>query len=167
MIVLLGILASFALPRFINITKEAHNANVSGTAGAIATAVSISHAKWMASGQPITIPPIAGIDFTNSGHADVGFNQQGWPNAATNGTADIIASDVLGGGGNNNAICAQIMKNLLATSSVSFGMGENCSQQYCAVYKAPDCIYTYQQSKDISRKIVYSTLTGSVNKISP
>lgn len=163
-IVLLGILASVALPRFLDITKDAHNASVSGTYGAIIASVNIAHAKWLASGQPTSTPPIAGIDLTNSDHADVGFNVDGWPNAATNGSSDITAKDVLGGGGNDNSICAQVMKNLLSSSSVTFGSGENCGQNYCATYKAPECIYTYQQNKNVYRAIIYSTKNGAVKK---
>lgn len=165
-IVLLGILASVALPRFLNITNDAHNASVSGTAGAIASAVNIAHAKWLASGQPVSVPPIAGIDFTNSGHADLGFNVQGWPDAA-NEKDDITAENVLGNGGNDNATCALIMKNLLSSSSVTFGSGDTCNEQYCATYKSPECVYTYQQNKEASRTIIYSTASGLVVKKLP
>ncbi|MGE3318366.1 MAG: Tfp pilus assembly protein FimT/FimU [Candidatus Berkiella sp.] len=165
-IVLLGILASVALPRFLNITKDAHNASVSGTAGAIASAVNIAHAKWLASGQPVSVPPIAGIDFTNSGHSDVGFNVQGWPDAASD-KEDITAENVLGNGGNDNTTCALIMKNLLSSSSVTFGSGEGCSEQFCSVYRAPECIYTYQQNKEAPRIIIYSTASGLVTKKLP
>jgi prepilin-type N-terminal cleavage/methylation domain-containing protein len=166
-IVLLGILASVALPRFLDITGDAHNASVSGTSGAIASAVNIAHAKWLASGQPISSPPIAGIDFLNSGHANVGFNSEGWPDAANEGKIDIVGTDVLGGGGNDNLICAQIMKNLLSSSSVTFGAGEACTENYCAVYKDPDCHYTYEKNKDVPRIIIYSTNNGAVSKKIP
>ncbi|MCS5712668.1 prepilin-type N-terminal cleavage/methylation domain-containing protein [Candidatus Berkiella aquae] len=165
-IVLLGILASVALPRFLNITKDAHNASVSGTAGAIASAINIAHAKWLASGQPVSVPPIAGIDFTNSGHADVGFNVEGWPDAASDKT-DISAENVLGNGGKDNETCALLMKNLLSSSSVTFGSGDDCNEQYCAIYKAPECIYTYQQNKEVVRTITYSTTSGIVSKKLP
>lgn len=166
-IVLLGILASVALPRFLDITGDAHNASVSGTAGAMASAVNIAHAKWLASGQPTTNPPIAGIDFINSGHSNVGFNEQGWPNSATDGTVDIALKDVLGSGGNDNLICAQIMKNLLSSSSVTFGAGEGCSENYCAAYKESTCTYIYQKNKDVPRIIFYSTNNGAVTKKVP
>ncbi|HRE31097.1 MAG TPA: hypothetical protein PLD88_03895, partial [Candidatus Berkiella sp.] len=150
----------------LNITKDAHNASVSGAAGAIASAINIAHAKWLASGQPVSVPPIAGIDFTNSGHADVGFNVEGWPDAASD-KVDISTENVLGNGGKDNEICALIMKNLLSSSSVTFGSGDDCNEQYCSVYKAPECIYTYQQNKDVARKIIYSTTSGIVSKKLP
>ncbi len=166
-IVLLGILASVALPRFLDIAGDAHNASVSGTAGAMASAVNIAHAKWLANGQPVSVPPIAGIDFLNSGHANVGFNTQGWPDAANEGAEDLISTDVLGGGGNDSKICAQIMKNLLSSSSVTFGEGESCKENYCAVYKEPECIYIYEKNKSVIRSIIYSTSTGTISKKIP
>ncbi|MBS0286387.1 MAG: type II secretion system protein [Proteobacteria bacterium] len=166
-IVLLGILASVALPRFLDITGDAHNASVSGTAGAMASAVNIAHAKWLASGQPTTNPPIAGIDFLNSGHSNVGFNDRGWPNAANTGEEDISLKDVLASGGNDNQICSQIMKNLLSSSSVTFGAGENCSENFCSVYKESTCTYIYQKNKDIPRIIYYSTNNGAITKKVP
>jgi prepilin-type N-terminal cleavage/methylation domain-containing protein len=166
-IVLLGILASVALPRFLDIAGDAHNASVSGTAGAMASAVNIAHAKWLADGQPTSTPPIAGIDFLNTGHANVGFNASGWPDAANAGKLDIVQADVLGGGGNDNSICAQIMKNLLSSSSVSFGVGDNCPENYCATFKDPDCIYTYEKNKNVPRIIIYSINSGTIAKKLP
>uniref|UniRef100_UPI0030FB2CEA type II secretion system protein n=2 Tax=Oceanospirillaceae TaxID=135620 RepID=UPI0030FB2CEA len=44
-IALLGILAAVALPRFIDVTDDAHRASVQGTAGALASAVSLVKAQ--------------------------------------------------------------------------------------------------------------------------
>ncbi len=166
-VVLLAILASVALPRFLDITDSAHAANVGGTAGALGSAVSISHAKWLASGQPTSAAPIAGLDFTRSSHADTGFSVLGWPNAATNGQSDITPTDVLNGGGEDAKICAYIATNLLSASSVMFGAGEGCEKDYCALYEKPNCIYLYQQDLSKPRKILYNTLTGHVRKEIP
>lgn len=166
-IVLLGILASVALPRFLDISGEAHSASVSGSAGAVASALTIAHAKWLASGRPTSAAPITGLDLTNSGNQDTGFNASGWPNAANAGGSDIVASEVLGGGGTDNAICAQIMGNLLNTSSVTFGGGASCGQDYCSTYSAPNCVYTYQQDMGTTRSITYDTSTGAVTKVAP
>lgn len=166
-IVLLGILASVALPRFLDIAGEAHNASVSGTAGAMASAVNIAHAKWLANGQPSSAPPVAGLDFLDSGHSNIGFNVRGWPNAANTGTSDLVPSDVLESGSNDNFICAQLMKNLLSSSSVTFGVGQHCQENYCVTYKSPECIYTYQKKRDVPRVIIYSVLTGAVTKKMP
>lgn len=166
-VVLLAILASVALPRFLDITDSAHEANVSGTSGALGSAISISHAKWLASGQPTSAAPIAGLDITRSSHADTGFSIIGWPNAATDGSRDIAKDDVLDQGGNDAQICANIATNLLSSSSVAFGAKNNCAQDYCATYEKPNCIYTYQQDLSKPRRILYNTITGQVKKDTP
>lgn len=49
-IVILGILAATALPRFVNLSVEAGDAAAQGVAGALTSATSINYAKRLASG---------------------------------------------------------------------------------------------------------------------
>lgn len=49
-IVILGILAATALPRFINVTNEARVAAVNGMAGGLRSAVTVAQARYMATG---------------------------------------------------------------------------------------------------------------------
>lgn len=49
-IVILGILAATALPRFINVTQQATVAAVQGFAGGLNSAVSVVQAGWVATG---------------------------------------------------------------------------------------------------------------------
>ena len=49
-IVVLGILAATALPKFINVSTEARAASVNGVAGALRSAVALSQSKYMAVG---------------------------------------------------------------------------------------------------------------------
>lgn len=49
-IVILGILAATALPRFINVQNEARVAAVNGIAGGLRSAVALTQAKWQAQG---------------------------------------------------------------------------------------------------------------------
>lgn len=69
-IVILGILAATALPRFINVTDDAHDAAVQGAGGGLASAVALAHARWLASGSSGNI--------TMSGQS-VAMNASGWP----------------------------------------------------------------------------------------
>lgn len=54
-IVILGILAAFAVPRFMGVQKEARISTLQGLKGSIQGAASLTHAKAMASGNT-TIP---------------------------------------------------------------------------------------------------------------
>jgi MSHA pilin protein MshA len=49
-IVILGILAATALPRFINVTDQAEAAAVQGFAGGVRSAVALAQAGWAATG---------------------------------------------------------------------------------------------------------------------
>ncbi|WP_205695353.1 MULTISPECIES: type II secretion system protein [Corallincola] len=51
-VIILGILAVTALPKFLNITDEAEAANIEGIAGGFATGVSLVRAQWEAEGRP-------------------------------------------------------------------------------------------------------------------
>jgi MSHA pilin protein MshA len=48
--VILGILAATALPRFINLGSDARVASLNGVRGAITSSVALVHGKWLASG---------------------------------------------------------------------------------------------------------------------
>lgn len=51
-VIILGILAVTALPRFLDVTTEAQAANIEGMAGGFATGVSLARAQWEAEGRP-------------------------------------------------------------------------------------------------------------------
>lgn len=57
-IVILGILAATALPRFVNLTNDARRASLNGLAGGLRSAVAIVQARYMATGtntSPVTM----------------------------------------------------------------------------------------------------------------
>lgn len=49
-IVILGVLSAFALPRFANLGDEARSASINGLNGAVKAAANIAHAQWLADG---------------------------------------------------------------------------------------------------------------------
>ena len=50
-ILLLGILAATALPRFIDVTTQAHDSAFDATAGGFVTGTALYRAEWVARGQ--------------------------------------------------------------------------------------------------------------------
>lgn len=52
-IIILGLLAATALPRFLNVTEQAEDASVEGIAGGFASAVGLARAGWEIAGRPI------------------------------------------------------------------------------------------------------------------
>lgn len=49
-IVILGVLSAFALPRFADLGGEARVASINGLNGAVKSAANIAHAQWLADG---------------------------------------------------------------------------------------------------------------------
>lgn len=51
-VVVLGLLAATALPRFLNVTEDAEDATVEGVAGGFATGIGLVRAQWEIEGRP-------------------------------------------------------------------------------------------------------------------
>jgi MSHA pilin protein MshA len=70
-IVILGILAAFALPRFADLGGDAREASIKGAQGAVKSASAIAHSAWLAGGNPATVT-LEGtvIDMTAAGYPE-------------------------------------------------------------------------------------------------
>lgn len=77
-IVILGILAATALPRFVNLGSDARAASLNGARGAISATVAMVHGRWLANttNVPLTVVPVEGINVT--------VDANGYPTASTN-----------------------------------------------------------------------------------
>ena len=54
-ITILGILAAFAIPRFVSLEGEARTAATQGLAGSVRSASALSHGMWLAQSSPATV----------------------------------------------------------------------------------------------------------------
>jgi len=50
--VILGILAAVALPKFVDMSSQARQAKMNGAVGAVQSSITLIHAKWLAQGSP-------------------------------------------------------------------------------------------------------------------
>jgi MSHA pilin protein MshA len=85
-IAILGVLAATALPRFMNVNKEARVAALNGLAGALRSGVATTQAAWYAKGA--TGAKVTAADTTE---IDVGAN--GVPAATAGGIGKAVALD--------------------------------------------------------------------------
>jgi MSHA pilin protein MshA len=71
-IVILGILAAFALPRFADFGTEARTATIKGAAGSVRSAAAIAHSRWVAdgsvAGDPVDLDGVTGITMSTNGY---------------------------------------------------------------------------------------------------
>jgi MSHA pilin protein MshB len=75
-IIVLGVLAVTAMPRFINIKDDALKSTVAATAGSFTSAVQLAHAGWAVKvqGQSLAL-----YNFSGMGNKDLDINHYGWP----------------------------------------------------------------------------------------
>jgi MSHA pilin protein MshA len=85
-IVLLGLLAAVALPKFVDLSSEARAATLSGVRAGFTTGVQLAHAKWLVGGTGV-----AGSVALEAGTTVV-VNDAGWPTIdAANAAQDTAA----------------------------------------------------------------------------
>lgn len=70
-IVILGILAATAMPRFVDLSGQAKTAARAGVVGGLNSAIAIAHAKWLAQGSNGTV--------TLDGGGAITMNASGYP----------------------------------------------------------------------------------------
>jgi len=119
-IVILGILAAFALPRFADLGGDAEEAATEGARGAVKSAAGIAHSAWLARGEPGTVAVEgATINMVN-----------GYPTA-----------DQPGAGGNSIAEAAQLTDDF--TFSYASGTGEGT---LTITNSQGNCSFTYENA---------------------
>ncbi len=83
-VVILGVLAAFALPRFAGLEGNARQAAVNGLAGSLRSGAALAHAQWLATGgSPATI--------TMEGQS-IAMDSKGYPTAAAGGVDKVLQS---------------------------------------------------------------------------
>ena len=144
-ILILGILAATALPKFVNVENEAHIGSHQGVAGAWQAAVMLTHAKWLAAGKP-TGPIGLNIDTG----VDVQVNANGWP-VNVSGTSTVDAAGC-------GALWALLLQNNAPTA------GNGATNDYnTSTTATPTCNFNYTKtttSGDLD--IGYNTSTGVI-----
>jgi MSHA pilin protein MshB len=80
-VIILGLLAATALPRFLNVTEQAEDASIQGIAGGFASAVGLVRAQWEVSGRPTDASNIVTVTYDQT---PVGVDSQyGYPAGGT------------------------------------------------------------------------------------
>jgi MSHA pilin protein MshB len=114
-ILLLGILAATALPRFIDVTDEAHDAAFDGVVGGFTTGAAMYRAQFIATGQPTTVT----LD-----NASLAFDvARGYPLIGSSDDADLplAAADLTAG----FASCLEIFNDALQSGRPTIALADS------------------------------------------
>ncbi|HHQ4764332.1 type IVa pilus pseudopilin TppF [Aeromonas veronii] len=139
-IIVLGILAVTALPRFINIKDDALKSTVSATAGSFAGAVQLAHAGWAVKvqGQDLAL-----YNFSGMGKKDLDINHYGWP-VGTKEDQGNQGVDIVFPGGTSDQIsvsspddCELLFEAILDTEQTVSKQKDDKSGYYSKIIRVP------------------------------
>ncbi len=146
-VIILGLLAATALPRFIDVTDEAQTASVEGMAGSFAAAVGLVRSQWELDGRPNNAGNVTSVQYDRT---TVGVDGSiGYP--TNDGTSDTRISAV-------DATACQSVFNLILqnaprnSSAADNSTGAIESASYLVRFNAAgtECIYYLVKSLDLA-----------------
>lgn len=144
-IVIIGILAATALPRFVDLTGDAHSATTRSMSGAFSSGVNLVHAGWIAKGATASVNAV-----TVEGGGSVGVNDSGWPENGTSAGGD---------GSVTAAECVALWSGMLSSAPTVSATAGAAAWQADTSDKLT-CRYTYNAAS--GRYFDYSTTTGAI-----
>lgn len=148
-LVLLAIVASTALPRYVGLTEDAHRSVVSQTAASFDTAV------FLASAACILRNFASRDNLPAFGAGNVDFNANCYP-SSTNGNNNLNV---------NAARCMQVWNGLLANAP-SISTPANDDTEYRAQASGTSCAYTYRDDETL-RRFTYNAANGFIAVTNP
>ncbi|MDO6775463.1 prepilin-type N-terminal cleavage/methylation domain-containing protein [Pseudomonadota bacterium] len=163
-IVILGLLAATAIPRFLNVTEDAQNASVEGVAGGLATAVGFVRAQWEVDGRRNTSVILDGTVVS----LDTRF---GFPTGRTNtdvtAMTDLTCQEVFNSvlqSAPRNDIYTEDARDLRYTVKVEKGIGGTATGIDGSVVQSIDvCVYHQIASLTLNTNTGVPAPTPSLN----
>ena len=156
-IAILAILAAFALPRFAQLSEQAHDSSVKGTAGGLSAGVALAKAQWIGNGGNLSDEGRTDID--GFGDEDVEVSRKGWP-IATGGYLGPDNVDVAVQ--MNTDRCQQVWGAVMQANAPSVG-SDTTTNDYTVTSADGDELCTYEYNPDGEGKYIeYNADTGGV-----
>lgn len=152
-IAILAILAAFALPRFAQLSEQAHNSSVKGTAGALSASVALVKAQWVTNGFSGEQDDIEGF-----GNDNIDVSDEGWP-VSTNGANNPANMDA--------DICVDLWEQLMQSNAPTVA-SSGTTTDYVASTATNGCTFTYllDGETDASAKAIgYNAETGEITTV--
>jgi len=144
-ILILGILGATALPRFMNVNTQAHEAAVNGAGGGLGAGIALAHAQWVANGSTGAVTAVPSF-----GAGNVAVNASGWP-TGTNSQATLSAV------GDCNEVWLGVMQNPPT-------LGATPNDYTVALNGTTGCTFTYNPASSPSTmSITYESNNGTVS----
>ncbi len=137
-IVILGILSAFAIPKFINLNQDAARATDAGIFASFKTALHLAHTQWIAKGKPATI---------TLQNETISMTSGGWP-----GSTSMTVSS-----------CENLFHQIMDTSvETTQSLGEDGANKFFVTGSGNTCYFVdLKKTKNASyRMMQYRTTDG-------
>lgn len=153
-IIILGVLAATALPRFLNLSDDANIAVVEGTAGGFKSALDLAHSKWIIMGSASDFSSNDNVQLYGSGaEGQIDFNPAGWPAQSYAGSDTQIDTG-------NPEDCVSLWNAILYTGGEEIDNTPS-SEPFVVQYVNPG-ICRYKLSDNLALYIEYNSNNGEV-----
>jgi len=151
-ILLLGILAATALPRFIDVTDEAHSAVVDAVLGGMGTSAALFRAEFIGQG---------GNNTTVGNFSVLASASTGYPVVTSDATCVTAFNALLQGG--RPSISAKAI-----ASSSAYGANAGEGTDFLGGFSSPHCVYTYIADSisgaSGTKSVVWNTVNGDIER---
>ena len=164
-ILILGVLAATALPKFLNISDDAHGAAVNGAGAGFSSAVALVQAKWLATGGNGSVDDLEGA---NSG-GSIATTVDGWPSDGDPLDGATLSNDT----NLSDADCVSIWIEILQQPPVAFdgtvAATLTANATYSVTSPGTTCLFTYAPGGTwtTAGTITYDVATGEVFIVTP
>ena len=160
-IIVLGILAATAIPKFINIQDDANRAAIRAHFAAFDSAVKLYHSGWLTQGQSGAVENLKGF-----GDGDVDSSPTGYP-YATSGLAAPAGSPVSAASVETFTACEELWYGLSDTTmTIAYVQDEDLATtdaEIAYTYRTNECIYRathFMQKGQSTLTMNYNFITG-------
>ncbi len=151
-IIILGVLAATALPKFFDLSQDAEVSIVKATGGAFSTGINLANMKWISTGGS---GPVDNLQVYGSGvDGQLDINQWGWP---AQSWPPFEASAKL----DNSEECISVWITVLEEGPTVSLSSDKADSDYLVTYISPEqCRFIYNPLDSLS--IYYDSRSGRV-----
>lgn len=125
-IAILAILAAFALPRFAQLSEQAHQSSIRATSGALAAGVALAKTQWVSNGFTAATTNVQGF-----GNDDIDVSDEGWPTGTAGSTSSTMTA----------ATCQEVWEGVLQSNAPTVA---GTDPDYAITVTSGNCVFTYQ-----------------------
>lgn len=171
-VVIIGVLIAVAIPKLLDVAKDAQKAGIEGVAGGLGTSVISARAQWEAEARPSVIVAGERYNFVDYDGVEFWLTRAQSSDGSSTGYRDgypiaLKLSNISYPNEIDAQTCVALMENLLQNSpKVADSLGSDSDARYLAQADNVNalCIYVPQRAGS-EREMIYNIAAGTVSVV--